>query len=338
VTQAPEPEAALSPGPVPTFSVIIAAYQVARLIGDALDSVFEQTVQPHEVIVCDDGSTDDLEQSLARFRDRITFLRRKQNGGEAAAKNEAARAATGDFVSILDADDTYLPTRLEAIGELAAARPDLDILTTDAFLQLDGRTLRRCYEEDWPFETNDQRRAILERNFVFGLAAVRRQRLLEVGGFDEAIRWTTDWDCWIRLILSGSRVGAVMEPLAVYRIHEASASASRADLVAGRVQTLRKAAADMRLSDEERALVRANIDSQEQQLALLEVRAALISRPRDLRRRLLALALRRGISVRTRGKALAAATMPALAARIFTKRETGAWTGAGGIRGRSEVP
>ena len=59
----------------------------------------------------------------------------------------------------------------------------------------------------WTFEVDDQRRAILQRNFVFGLAAVRRERLLEVGGFDETIRWTTDWDCWIRMIMGGSRAG-----------------------------------------------------------------------------------------------------------------------------------
>src|SRR5712691_2414735 len=307
---APQPATPVAPGPIPTFSIVVAVYEAAEVVGQAIESGLGQTVAPHELIVCDDGSRDGLEAAIAPFRDRILFLRRQENGGEAAAKNAAARAAGGDFIAILDADDVYLPTRLEALGELAAARPDLDILTTDAYLELGGRRVRRCYEADWPFETADQRRGILERNFVFGLAAVRRERLLAVGGFDETIRWTTDWDCWIRLILDGSRVGAVDEPLAVYRLRETSLSASRIDLVRGRTQTLRKAAADSRLTAEEQAIVRTNIALQERDLVLMEARAALLERPRGLRRMLLALAARRGVATTTRLKALAAAILP----------------------------
>jgi GT2 family glycosyltransferase len=335
---APDPEAPVSRGAVPTFSILIAAYEAADVVGGALDSAVGQTFQPHEVIVCDDGSTDQLEAALAPFHDRILFLRRPENGGEAAAKNDAARAASGDFVVLLDADDAYLPERLEALAELAAERPDLDILTTDAHLEVGGRQVRRCYEPDWPFETADQRRGILERNFVFGLAAVRRERLLEIGGFDEAIRWTTDWDCWIRMILAGSRVGLVAEPLAVYRVHDQSLSASRANHVHGRIQTLRKAERDSRLTDAERRTVSASIAAQERELAVLELRGALLTRPPDLRRRLLRVATRSDIPARTRAKAAAAATAPALAARLFRRRRATAWTGAAGITGRSEPP
>ena len=145
---------------------------------------------------------------------------------------------------ILDADDVFLPTRLEALADLAAARPDLDILTTDAILTVDGREVRRCYSRGWTFEVQDQRREILKRNFIFGLAAVRRELLLADGGFDEDILWTTDWDRWLRLILEGSRVGAVAEPLALYRVRESSLSARRDDLVRGKIATLEKARAN----------------------------------------------------------------------------------------------
>jgi GT2 family glycosyltransferase len=334
---APEPDKAVTRGSVPSFSVLIATYQAADVVRAALESAFAQTVLPHEVIVCDDGSTDDIEGAVAPFRDRIVFLRRGENGGEAAAKNEAARAASGDFVALLDADDVYLSERLELLGELAATRPDLDILTTDAFLELDGRRIRRCYEDDWPFEIADQRRGILERNFVFGLAAVRRDRLLAVEGLDEGIRWTADWDCWIRLILAGSRVGLVAEPLALYRVHGSSLSAARTNLVRGRIQTLRKAADDPRLSQRELTTVSASIAAQECELATLELRAAVLGRPPDLRRRLFLGAMRRDLPARTRAKALAAAVAPRLARRYFKASGGAAWIGAAGIQGRTDA-
>src|ERR687898_594845 len=138
---APPEKQHLKPSAAPTFSVVVAAYQVANLIGEALDSIRQQTVAPLEVIVCDDGSTDELEEALSPYSDEIVLLR-KQHGGEASAKNAAAFAARGDFVVILDADDVYLPTRLEALTALARARPDLDILTTDAYLVANGRRVR----------------------------------------------------------------------------------------------------------------------------------------------------------------------------------------------------
>jgi glycosyltransferase involved in cell wall biosynthesis len=171
---APQPVVEWKRIEAPTFSVIIPAYQAAAFIRDAIESVLAQTSPPLEVIVCDDGSTDDLDRALAPYRDRITLLR-KENGGEASAKNVAARAASGDFVAILDADDVYHPERLEALAELATDRPDLDIVTTDCFVAFDGRIVRNCYHGDYRFEVDDQRRGILERNFVGpGHMAVRR--------------------------------------------------------------------------------------------------------------------------------------------------------------------
>jgi hypothetical protein len=131
-------------------------------------------------------------------------------------------------VPILDADDVHLPERIAALTELARARPDLDILTTDGLLVAGGRPVRRVYDRSWRFEVGDQRRAILQRNFVFGLAAVRRLLLFEQGGFDKSIRRTTDWYLWLRLILAGARAGCVTEPPALHRLRETSLTAPTA--------------------------------------------------------------------------------------------------------------
>ena len=334
---APPLDAPVERGPRPTFSVVIAAYQAAGTIGEAIASALGQTARPHEVVVCDDGSTDDLDGALAPYRERIVLVR-KENGGEASAKNAAARAASGDFVAILDADDVYLPERLEALAELAQARPDLDILTTDAFLEVDGKVLRRVYGEDWHFEVDDQRRAILERNFVFGHAAVRRETLLAAGGFDESIRFTTDWECWIRLILSGSRAGAVLEPLSRYRVLEQSLSADRAGMTAGRIQSLRKGLEHPTLRPEERTVAQATIAAYERELAALRLREALRRDDPGARRLALSIGLGRATPAPTRLKAVAAALAPGLAARLVRRREERVWVGAGGTTVERATP
>ena len=323
---APPPAAAITPGAPPSFSVIIAAYQCAEVIGDAVSSALEQTLAPREIVVCDDGSTDDLAGALSRFGARVRLLH-KPNGGAASARNAAARAATGDFVVILDADDVFLPQRLEAMAALAAERPDLDVLTTDAWLETDGRVFRRCYELGNDFVVAGQRRAIMERNFVFGLAAVRRSALLAAGGLDERIARAEDWDLWIRLVLGGSRIGLVDEPLARYRLHGGSLSADPILLVRGRCETLAKTLADPRLTAAERDAVRRSLAVQQRTLALGEARIALAEGRADARRRALRIAVGAGYGLPTRAKSLASFVAPRWAARHLERSGPLAGTG-----------
>ena len=177
---APPAATELPRGERPTFSVIIPAYLAAAFIGEAIASALEQTLPPHEVIVCDDGSPDDLRNAVAPYKSQIVFLQ-KEHGGVASARNVALRAATGDFVSVLDADNLYLPSYFEAVSELAVARPDLDILTTDAFLELDGKRYGRYYRDKARFVVDDQRRGIIHQHFVYANASYRREALLRVG-------------------------------------------------------------------------------------------------------------------------------------------------------------
>lgn len=322
---------AVERGPAPTFSVIVAAYQVAELIGDALDSIRVQTLRPLEVIVCDDGSTDDLERALKPYKGEITVLH-KENGGEASAKNAAAKAASGEFVAILDADDIYLPGRLAALSELAQARPDLDILTTDAYLVVHGRRVRRNYDRGWRFEVLDQRRAILQRNFVFGHAAVRRERLLEHGGFDERVLWTTDWELWLRMILRGARAGCVDEPLSLYRLRETSLTAQRRDLLLGKLATLEKARSNSDLRDDERPVLEESLAAYRHELGLMDLRDSLAAGSSDARGRALDLLRARGQPFRARVALAAMAAAPVTAGRVLRRRANGSWVGAGGVR------
>jgi Glycosyl transferase family 2 len=327
---APDPPAGLAPGPVPTFSVVIPAYGVAAYVADAVRSALDQTVAPLDVVVVDDGSPDDVVTPLAPYRDRITLVR-QANQGPGAAKLAGARAARGTFVALLDGDDTYLPERLERLGRTAAARPDLDILVTDAHVELDGRRLRRAYDDTWAFEATDQRCGILERCFVLGHAAVRRSALVAL----ESIERETidDWDCWARLILRGARAGLVDEPLSVYRVRPGSLSTARLSTLRRGVRTLELLRSEPSLTVAELAVLERTRASWNRSFTVESARAALHDGRRADARRLLLAVVRDGENDRSsRVKALASLVAPRLAERLLERRSRSAWTGAAGVR------
>ncbi len=309
---APPPLSGLQRGPTPTFSILIAAYQAAASIAECVESAFAQTARAHEVIVVDDGSTDGTAEQLAPYRDRIVYIR-QENRGAAAACNAGARRATGDFVAILDADDTYEPPRLEALAELAQERPDLDILTTDAYVEVDGENAGRFYDET-PFAPVDQTLVIFERCFI-AWPAVRRSRFLELGGFDESMKIAYDWECWIRLLNAGCLAGAIDEPLMRYRIggHQ-SLSDNRVAALQDRVRVLERASR-LELSDNERAELEFYLRRRRRRALLAELDQALRTHRPDVRRLSLAVAVAPAMTAGTRARAVAAAIAPRAAAR-----------------------
>jgi Glycosyl transferase family 2 len=314
----PLPSHEIEPGPVPSFSVVIPAYQAAETLPEAIESALSQTVSPHEVVVCDDGSTDDVTAAVAPYRDRIVLLR-KPHGGVASAKNAATRRAGGEFLAFLDADDRFLPDRLEALGELAARRPDLDILSTDAHLMLDGVVTGRFYERT-PFALDDQRAGILQTCFVGLTPAVRRRRLLSTGGFDESFRWGEDWEAWIRVILDGGVAGLVDQPLLCYRLHAASATAQRVHALAGRVRALEKHEGNAALTAGERRCLDTALARARRRAALAEAEAAATDVASRRRRRLLGMLARPGYPPRARLIACGGLLAPRLTRRRLERR------------------
>ena len=304
----------------PTFSIAIAAYQAAATVGAAVESALAQTLPPLEVVVCDDGSTDDIEAALVPFRGRIELVR-QDNRGEAAAKNAAAGLCTGEFVSFLDADDLYRPRRLEALAALAAERPDLDVLTTNAELEVDGRTVGTYYPLVAAFPAEDQvRRVLADDSAVFGAAAVRRSTFLAAGGLNEELRSADDWDLWMRLVLGGSRIGLVDEALYVYRLHESGTSADQVRGWRDCVDALEHVLEVAQPRDENRTALLQSLERHRRVALLTEAEAALRARAPDRRARSWAVA-RAARGPRTRAKALFAFALPGAAAALLDRRE-----------------
>jgi len=117
----------------PTVSVIISTYNRAHLIGRAIQSVLNQTYQDFEVIVVDDGSTDNTEEIVKSFNDpRIRYIRHEKNKGAAAARNTGIKAARGKYIAFQDSDDEWLPEKLEKqMKVFENAPPEAGVVYTD---------------------------------------------------------------------------------------------------------------------------------------------------------------------------------------------------------------
>lgn len=307
------PDGALLPvTALPTVSVVIPAFQAATTVVAAVCSALRQTRAPVEVVVCDDGSTDGTTAAVQGIDARVRVLQ-QPNRGEAAAKNAAVRAARGEVVLVLDADDVIGPRLVEAASWLLAARPDLDVVTTDAWLEHQGRRLRRAYHDGWPFPVDDQRAVVLRRNFVLGLAAVRRDRWLAAGGFDDNVVRTADWDFFARLVLGGSRVGLLTDAHALYRVTPGSLSSDRLDLTRSKLSTLDRLSSRPDLLPHEQDGVEQERAALVRDLRRRETREAVRSGAPDARRQSKQLLLEPGASGRQRLAALGWAVAPTLA-------------------------
>lgn len=224
--------------PNPSISVVIPAFNSAETLGRALDSVLAQSVQPVEIIVVDDHSSDDTGDVARSYeKDGAIVLRMARNCGAGAARNAGIWAAKGDWIGFLDADDEWLPEKLErqAAAILSAPKSSFAFCASDEFSsdgKLLGDTFRgepvRCDSLAW--------KALLACNFVATPTVLApRDLLVELGGFDTTLKIAEDQDMWIRLALRGAPV-YVVESLA--RIHIRSQSLSSWDLAAQRSYTL----------------------------------------------------------------------------------------------------
>ena len=234
-----------------TLSVIIPAYNAQETVIAAIRSALGQTRRPEQVVVCNDGSTDKTGGILNDFSDPPVKVVHQDNRGVSAASNTATHASHADFVVKLDADDTWHETRLEAIEDHLARYPHHDIVTTDAWVLGKGRARTRAYDR---IEFPDERRQdveILRKNFIFGSAAVRREALLSVGGWDEGRSHQGEYDGWVNLILSGSRAGLVPSPLAIYNKRSASHSADKVSVHRSVIELMRSTLQQHTLSDDQ---------------------------------------------------------------------------------------
>lgn len=232
----------------PPVSVIVPAYNCATYLPRAIESVLAQSFTDFELLVVDDGSTDDTANVTNRYSAdrRVRFVRHGENTGPSATRNRGIRLSSGDLVAFLDADDDWARGKLEAQVK-ALASEEADVCGVGCrWLMPGGREV--IVSKEPPFSGDGLYRELLFRNTIPGSSSsimVRRRCFDEVGLFDEELRAVEDRDMWLRLA-ARFRFVFVTEPLvSINRRRTDSAIRDPARMARGREGFLRKRERDM---------------------------------------------------------------------------------------------
>lgn len=232
---------------MPRVSVIMPTYNRAHLIGFAIDSVLAQTYRDFEIIVVDDGSTDNTREVLSIYRDRITYIF-QENAGPSTARNRGIQVATGEFLTFLDSDDTISPTKLELQVAYLEAHPDIEVVYSGwQIISEDGGILQNEVRPAWE---GDLLKDLLLEGYLFPIHAplIRHNCIDQVGLFDESLPAFEDPDLWIRIAQAGYRYGCLKEPLCQWRITSGSLGKNQPKLEQGVSLVLKKVFSDPGLS------------------------------------------------------------------------------------------
>ncbi|NND88911.1 MAG: glycosyltransferase [Flavobacteriaceae bacterium] len=185
------------------FSVVIAVYNKEDYIVATLRSVLSQTVQNIEVIVVDDGSTDESARLVKSIQDpRIRFFSQK-NQGAGAARNAAIQKAQANFIALLDADDLWHPDHLETIDTMIAASPQEKVFATNSVFIQSGKQLSKHYSITWSKEEAIQlnffEASMRESIINSSTTVLHKDVFAQIGYYDESIKSGQDTDLFIRI-------------------------------------------------------------------------------------------------------------------------------------------
>lgn len=212
----------------PFFTVIVPTYNRSKTVVEAIDSVLDQTFDDYELIVVDDGSTDQTAEILSqRYADSQINYVYQRNRGKAGVRNTGIKLALGEYLAFLDSDDKWKPEKLERQAAFIREHEDVDIVygpvevIDEANQPLDAET--RWFREKFQnqhrrgetYENLSHDWVLFTSNFV-----IRRSLLEKVGMYDESISHLEDVDLYLRLALMGHSFYYLDELLTEYRVHE----------------------------------------------------------------------------------------------------------------------
>ncbi|HHX42317.1 MAG TPA: glycosyltransferase family 2 protein [Armatimonadetes bacterium] len=204
-------------------SIVIPTHNCAQYLGGAIRSALRQTHRQIEVIVVDDGSTDDTVKVVRAFGDAVRYLY-QQNAGPSAARNLGLAHARGEYVAFLDADDEVRPEWVTMLRKsLRAAAFEARFAVSDAWLWDGVNCIDRYRVSEPPSGLRGMDR-LLDDNRPYVAILAPRSVLQSVGGFRQGLWVNEDFDLWLRLLAGGYGYSFVAEPLYLYRVREESLS------------------------------------------------------------------------------------------------------------------
>jgi GT2 family glycosyltransferase len=242
----------------PAVSVIIPAYRATRYITTAIDSAFAQTFTDYETIIINDGCPDtaELERALEPYAGQLLYLR-QINKGPAGARNAGIRAARGRFLAFLDADDYWAPNYLAEQMRFLEMNPLADMVYADALLVGDSPLAGRTFMDAAPSTGVAHFESLLvgQCTVILSGTVVRRQRVLDVGLFDEHLQRAEDYDLWLRLARSNAEIGYQRKVLLFRRELPTSLCSDKARLFLNEVRVLAKLARQAPLTRSQEKIV-----------------------------------------------------------------------------------
>lgn len=232
-----------------TVSVIIPTYNYGRFVSEAIRSTLAQTLKPAEIIVVDDGSTDDTAEAVRAFGEAVRYVR-QENAGVCAARNRGVAESSGELIAFFDADDKWESTKIEKQTALFDSDPQIGLVHCGMreFHSESGEPgeLHMAGKEGWVADGL----LLWEESVIVGPGGtimVTRKAFDEVGGFDTRQRVGEDWDFCYR-VARLFKVGFVREPLVNYRSHGAAAHHNIHEMERGMSLFYEKAFADPSVS------------------------------------------------------------------------------------------
>lgn len=250
-------------------SVIIPTYNRATYVTQAIESALLQSYVPVEIVVVDDGSTDDTQRVLAPYSERINYIY-QGNQGEAVARNTGIAASCGDYVAFLDSDDVWFSSKLSKQMSYLSAHPEVGMVASHAIaidkygVALDGSPLFPAQSEGWVTQENN----ILRSPLPIDTVVVRRNCLPKPTPFPSGVEFGADWEMCLR-VGANHKIWFLGEVLAGVRVHEGNitnplASQQQIDRkLQSRLGVIERVFATMPGDDSELALLRLKAKARE---------------------------------------------------------------------------
>jgi len=252
---------------MPKVSTIVPTYNYAHFLRDCVNSIIQQTYKDFEIVVIDDGSTDEtraIVESLIESNPGVQIRYIYQNNqGPAAARNHGIREAQGEYIAFCDADDVWAPEKLDKQLDLFEQDPELAMIFSDMSQQVEDG----CYEESYFHKrginpekfTNVYSKLIERNNFIIPTTVVLRRKILDdVGIFDERYRVGEDYELWLR-IAKKYKIGYIDKPLVIRFSHEGSISRTKDVYCRDNIRITKELLSRYEFSKKERFILRQRI-------------------------------------------------------------------------------